>query len=302
MNIKVAAVFTFSLLSSQVNAFTVDKAVVDTATTLNIPTLNLLNNNEKGWIRQEQLSFCLAEDQLRVQRHLPVSLKAMKHVPNYELTRIDDGVKINFSIDDMKVNRDLYQSLAYKISVAPQCSGEVERYLPVESVFGSNSQSELLTLADKYSPPIMPKVSETHLENTKPKSSWFMSTERDDAGNPVAVMFSQADSSQHTLLEVKCEALAVSLSVSVNDFLGNNSQNALFKFDQDNFKPVRLGLTDNSRGFIFTDISEVMPKLRNASHFILRYTNYNGVTQTLQYPLNELDSKLQMYPALCGTE
>ncbi len=302
MYLKVSAFFALPVLAAQVHAFTVDKSPVDTASTLNIATLNSLESKQRAWITQQNLALCVAGDQLRIERNLPLSLNENKKVVAYEIERADDGINFNFSFDQTNDNRNLYQYLAYQIVTADECRYPAENYLPVASVFGARTQGELLSMADKLAP-----VESADLEfklppGSKSPANWYIALEMNDDGSPEAVTLSQPDNAQHTLFEVKCESLDLFLSVAVNDFLGNNSQNAMIKFDHGKFTPVRLGLTDNNRGFVFSEIASVLPQLRSAREMTLRYTNYNGVVQTLQYPLTDLDSRLKSFPALCGAE
>jgi hypothetical protein len=302
MGLKTAAFIGLSLLAAQVNAFTVDKSAIDTAATLTIPTLNSLEINQNGWIEPQKLNICIAAGQLRIERHLPLVIDNKKRKSLLEVSRVENGINIDFSLDSSKENQQLYQQTAYQIATAPNCISPGDVALPIVKVFGAQSQSELLSMADKYMPLIPTKDKLQKGAEAKPVSNWFTAVENDDSGAPLSVTFSQADSQQHTLLEVTCSGLNIAVSMAVNDFLGNSSQNALLRFDQEKFKPIRLGLTENSRGFVFGQTDTLLPNLRQKQEMALRYTNYNGATKTLVYPLAELDEKLTAYPALCGTE
>lgn len=302
MGLKASGFIVLSLIATQVDAFTVDKSVTDTATTLSIATINGLTLNQSARIEPSNLAICTAEDQLRVDRFLPLVSNKSKRTGLLEVTRVENGIVLDFTVDASKSNRELYPYIAYQIASAQPCSSESDSQLPVVSVFGAVSQGELLSMADKYMPLMQVKANSQSNAGEKSASKWFTSLVNDESGMPAAVTFSQPDSQQHTLLEVHCSGLNVELSMAVNDFLGNNSQNALLRFDQEKFKPIRLGLTENSRGFVFTQVEEILPRLRQTSELSLRYTNYNGATKTLVYPLAELDEKLKSYPAFCGAE
>lgn len=265
-------------------------------------TVNNLAANQSAWINQSDVHVCLAQDQLRIKRWLPVSLTENKEQGYFQIVRFDDGIALDLLPDKSEKTRSLYQSMAYQIASAINCGESAENYLPVIKVLGAQTQAELLSLAPNYLSLESDKVEVKPPADDIPVINWATSVETDDAGNPVSVTFSQSDEAQHTVLEVKCAALEVSLSITVSDYLGNNSQNALIKFGEEKFKPIRLGLTDNHRGLFFTDIAQWLPQLRGAQQMTLRYTNYNEMMQTLNYPLTELDSKLQSYPGLCGAE
>lgn len=157
MGLKTAAFIGLSLLAAQVNAFTVDKSAIDTAATLTIPTLNSLEINQNGWIEPQKLNICIAAGQLRIERHLPLVIDNKKRKSLLEVSRVENGINIDFSLDSSKENQQLYQQTAYQIATAPNCISPGDVALPIVKVFGAQSQSELLSMADKYMPLIPTK-------------------------------------------------------------------------------------------------------------------------------------------------
>jgi len=304
MNLRIPSLIALALISAPTSAFVVDTSPVDSAAALNIPTLSTLEVGQKAWADQSKVTFCLnAENELQIENALPIELSDKLKQANYEITRVDAGVDIKLSSTQLDSQRDKYHRMAYQISNAKVCHERIDHYLPVNKVLGATSQSELLTLSDDVKIAKPEKVSPKRLDSkAKSISNWFVDLERDENESPVSVTYSQPDQTQHTLFEVKCEALDVKLTAAVNDFLSDGSQNVLIRFNQDKFKPIRLTLTDNSRGFTFPDVEEVWLALRQSEQMSLRYTNYNGETHTLNYPLEGLSEKLKTYPELCGSE
>ncbi|MHA2937510.1 hypothetical protein ACXJY6_04350 [Vibrio sp. RC27] len=303
MNMRIPFVFAIALFSAPNLAFTVDKSFIDTTSVLGIPTVSSMTVGQKAWIEQSKVSLCVnSERQLQIENAQQIELTENLRQLNIELSRVDAGVDIQVNSNDLTSQNEKLQIIAYKIANAKACTERIDHYLPIDSVLGVKSQSDLLALSQitKEEKTDTPKRLDLD-KNSDTLSTWRITIERDELEQAVSVTFSQPDNDQHALFEAKCEASTTSYTAVVNDFLGDKSQDALLRFGKEQYIPVHVNLTDNSRGFVLTEVPDIKEKILNSPTMSLRYTNFNQETKTLIYSIEGLLDKLNTHSELCGS-